>query len=233
MLSYLDSLACNIKCIVLTYIIIHKKKIRSGYSLHTVWQYCIIAEPNDFLAEKWKFISKGCLKRAQIYRRWQCFTISWNRHKCSTWRNLTQQICCGTQSFVFIVIRAMKHAWLEQYFTGIHSLQGIMFVIYALWFIILVLWRGDRFREQYKSNGLSYGESSYENKREEIHRGSWLCFDLFNPAFEKTQALRTISHGVEEEVFHLLTLLMIHPEISRERENAETGLRAGVWNKAV
>jgi len=40
---------------------------------------------------------------------------------------------------------------------------------------------------------------------------------LFNPAFEKTQALRTISHGVEEEVFHLLTLLMIHPEISRER----------------
>lgn len=68
-----------------------------------------------------------------------------------------------------------------------------------------------------KSNGLSNGESSYENKRQEIRGGSWLCFDLFNPAFEKTQALRAISHRVEEEVFHLLTHLMIHPEISRER----------------
>lgn len=43
------------------------------------------------------------------------------------------------------------------------------------------------------------------------------CFDLFNPAFEKTQAVRAISHRVEEEVFHLLTFLKIHPEISRER----------------
>jgi len=45
--------------------------------------------------EKWQFISKGCLKRAQIYRRWQCFTISWHRLKCSTWQNLTLKICCG------------------------------------------------------------------------------------------------------------------------------------------
>lgn len=52
------------------------------------------------------------------------------------------------------------------------------------------------------------------------------CFDLFNPAFEKTQAVRAISHRVEEEVFHLLIFLMIHPEISREI--VETGLRAGV-----
>lgn len=125
---------------------------------------------------------------------------------------LTQQISCGAQSSVFIVIGAMKHAWLGQYFTKILH----MFVIYAQPFFTWVLWRGDRFREQFKSNGLSYGESSYENKREEIRGGSRLCFDLFNPAFEKTQALRAISHRLEEDVFHLLTLLMIHPEISRE-----------------
>ncbi len=53
-----------------------------------------------------------------------------------------------------------------------------------------------------------------------------VCFDLFNPAFEKAQAVRAISHRVEEEVFHLLILLMIHPEISRKI--AETGLRDSV-----